>query len=85
MSIRGCIVHWYVLSYWLFTWICFREKLAYITTVKMQVPVIPTDSSGTGNDESGIPNATMDTNNTQSEETRMAELLKDDDREGHEV
>ena len=51
----------------------------------MQVPVIPTDSTGL-TEESGAPAVTMETSNAQlSEETRMAELLKVDDREGHEV
>lgn len=49
----------------------------------MQVPVIPTDNS-TAAEESTVPVVTVETSGT-AEETRMHELLKDDDREGHEV
>lgn len=61
---------------------CYREKLAYITTVKMQVPVIPTDSTSP---EEPTASVTMETAPSQPEETKMLELLKDDDREGLEV
>ncbi|XP_052793910.1 protein WWC2-like isoform X2 [Mya arenaria] len=52
----------------------FREKLAYITTVNMQVPVIPTDNTS--------PNGETV---SQGEELRVREILKGDQREGHEV
>ncbi|WAQ99375.1 KIBRA-like protein [Mya arenaria] len=51
-----------------------REKLAYITTVNMQVPVIPTDNTS--------PNGETV---SQGEELRVREILKGDQREGHEV
>ncbi|KAH3834003.1 protein KIBRA-like isoform X2 [Dreissena polymorpha] len=52
----------------------FREKLAYITTVQMQVPVIPCDNLSQQGELV-----------SKGEELRLQEILKGDQREGHEV